>query len=236
MTATDPAGNQGAADAGFFASRIRAIDGSAVESPDGRLHLRLFPSSAHDDRILTVVRTDSTATTPWPEYLVQPSSGLAVPGTVTIEYRDALSSGDDPLRLQVFEDDRPLPSYVDTSFRTVSAAIDHLGRFRLRLNPAAASPRADPTYLRLGPPEPNPFRDATQIRFEVRAQQRVRIVIYGVDGRLTRHLLDATLPPGEARVRWDGATDQGKRAASGLYFCRISSEWSHGLVRLVRLH
>jgi hypothetical protein len=234
-TATDPAGNRSTADAGFFASRISAIDENAVESPDGRLRLRLFPSSAHDDRILTVFRTSATATTPWPEYLVQPSTGLAVPGTVTIEYGDDLSSGDDPLHLQVFEDDQPLPSYVDTSFRTVTAAIDRPGRFRLRQNPAAASPRADPTYLHLGPPEPNPFRDATQIRFEVRTQQRLRIVIYGVDGRVTRHLLDATLPPGEARIRWDGATDQGKRAASGLYFCRISSEWSHGLVRLVRI-
>lgn len=233
-TATDAAGNQGVAGAEFSTNRIRATDGSIVESADGRLHLRLFPSSVPEDRIVTIIRTDTT-TTPWPAYLVQPSDSLAVPGMVTFEYGDALTPGDDPLRLQLLEDDRPLASYVDGALRTVAATIDHLGRFSLRLNPAAASLRVDPAYLRLDGPEPNPFRDATRIRLEIRAEQHVSALIYGVDGRLTRHLLDATLPPGETRVRWDGTTDQGTRAASGLYLCRISGERSHGLVRVVRI-
>jgi hypothetical protein len=234
-TATDAAGNRGVAGAEFSADQVRSTDGSIVESSDGRLHLRLFPSSARDDRILTIIRTDTTATS-WPEYLVQPSDSLAVPGMVTLEYGDALSPGEDPLHLQVLEDDQPLASYVDSALRTVAASIDHLGRFGLRLNPAAASFSADPAYLRLDRPEPNPFRDATQIRLEIRAEQRVSVVIYGVDGRLTRHLLDATLPPGDTRITWDGATDQGRRAASGLYVCRITGERSHRLVRLVCIH
>ena len=234
-TATDAAGNRGAAGAEFSAVRIWSTGGGIVESSDGRLSLRLFPSPIPGDRIVTIIRADSTATTPWPEYLIQPSDSLAVPGMVTLDYGAGLSPGDDPLHLQLLEDDRPMTSYVDTASRTVAASIDHLGRFTLRLNPAAASFRADPTYLRWGGPEPNPFRDATRIRLEIRAEQHVSVVIYGVDGRLTRHLLDATLPPGETRFPWDGMTDQGTRAASGLYLCRISGERSHGLVRVVRI-
>jgi trimeric autotransporter adhesin len=233
--AADSAGNRGEVSAEFFASRIQAADGGAVESADGRLRLAVYPSALRTDRILTVVRTDSAATGVWPEYLIQPASGLAVPGMIVLGYGDALSPGDDPFRLQVLQDDRPLLSYVDTSARTVTAAVDHLGRFRLNRNPAAVSSRADPSYLRVDRPWPNPFQDGTQIRLEIRAAQRVRVVICGVDGRVTRHLLDASLPLGETRIRWDGATDQGRPAATGLYWCRIAGEHSDGTVRLVRL-
>lgn len=234
-TATDRAGNQGWAVAALFAARIRAADGTTLESADSYVHLDLFPFAMRDGQILTVIKRHSTATEAWPEYLVQPADSLAAPASITIRYEHILPPGDDPFRLQVFEDGLPLPSYVDASAHTVTAPIDHLGRFRLGLSAAPVSSRADPAYLRLDPPEPNPFRDATRIRFEVRAEQRVTAVICGVDGRLTRHLLDTALPPGEAQITWDGMTDQETRAPSGIYWCRISGERSDGLVRLVRL-
>jgi hypothetical protein len=86
-----------------------------------------------------------------------------------------------------------------------------------------------------GRPEPNPFRDVARIPLHILAETRVRALVYGVDGRLTRYLLDAVLRPGPAQLLWNGLTDQGRPSAAGLYYCRMSAEQSVKDVRIVRV-
>ncbi|MEJ2720341.1 MAG: FlgD immunoglobulin-like domain containing protein [bacterium] len=68
---------------------------------------------------------------------------------------------------------------------------------------------------------PNPFSAMTRIRFETAERTVVTLRIYDASGRLVRTLLDADTPPGRHTVAWDGKTELGRAAASGVYFCRL---------------
>jgi hypothetical protein len=70
---------------------------------------------------------------------------------------------------------------------------------------------------------PNPFNPETRIAFSVPARQRVRLTVYDVSGRLVRELADGVFEPGNQFVVWDGRTDGGAAAASGVYFCRFET-------------
>jgi flagellar hook assembly protein FlgD len=45
--------------------------------------------------------------------------------------------------------------------------------------------------------------------------------LYDVNGRLVRTLLDGRAPAGTSRLVWDGRTDNGTKAASGVYLLSV---------------
>jgi flagellar hook assembly protein FlgD len=47
--------------------------------------------------------------------------------------------------------------------------------------------------------------------------------VVDVAGRVVRTLIDRTVERGEHSLIWDGRTDSGERAASGVYFVRLES-------------
>jgi hypothetical protein len=73
----------------------------------------------------------------------------------------------------------------------------------------------------LAPPSPNPFNPTTMIRFCLGVGGRTDVRIYDVSGRVVRTLVDAELPAGEHEVVWNGKSDAGSSAASGVYFIRL---------------
>jgi len=85
---------------------------------------------------------------------------------------------------------------------------------------------------------PNPFNSRTVIPFDLvgAAAGRAEIVIYDASGRVVRRLLDATIPPGRHEVAWDGTTDAGAPAVSGLYVyeLRAGSRREHRRMTLLR--
>jgi hypothetical protein len=86
---------------------------------------------------------------------------------------------------------------------------------------AAATPTAS---LTLQQNYPNPFNPTTTIGFSVASLAPVSIVIYDVSGHRVRELYNAT-PPGIGyhEVQWDGGTDSGGTAGSGVYFYRMTA-------------
>ena len=69
---------------------------------------------------------------------------------------------------------------------------------------------------------PNPFNPATQIRFTLPGTGSAWLIIYDVQGRLVRHLLQGeSLNAGEHVRRWDGRGDAGGFVPSGVYFARL---------------
>lgn len=71
---------------------------------------------------------------------------------------------------------------------------------------------------------PNPFNPATTIRFRLSRDERARLSVFDIQGRLVRVLADGYLPAGEHFVSWDGRDDGGRNLASGVYFYRLSAE------------
>jgi hypothetical protein len=75
---------------------------------------------------------------------------------------------------------------------------------------------------------PNPFNSTTEIRFSLPRNERVRMAVYNVLGRLVTTLVDEPLLPGSYRLRWNA-----RDAASGLYFCRIETARFNRTIKLM---
>lgn len=84
-------------------------------------------------------------------------------------------------------------------------------------------------------PTPNPFRVSTILAFELPEHRRVKVAIFGLDGRRVRLLTDEERQVGRHRVAWNGRDDHGHLVAAGVYFAHIvAGEFSasHRVVRL----
>jgi hypothetical protein len=100
-------------------------------------------------------------------------------------------------------------------------------------------PPPPPAELALEQNFPNPFRlgQQTTIRFAIpeptSGTARASLVIYDVLGRRVRTLVDGDVIPGEQAVTWDGATDAGGSAPSGVYIARLESGGSEQTIRIL---
>jgi minor extracellular serine protease Vpr len=80
---------------------------------------------------------------------------------------------------------------------------------------------------------PNPFNPVTTISYSVPAAGHVSLQIFSVTGRLVRTLVDQVVPAGLGEAVWDGRTDDGTAAGSGVYFYRFKSGTTTETRRLV---
>jgi len=97
---------------------------------------------------------------------------------------------------------------------------------------SAAAP--DPTGVESGEEEgvpksvtvtssPNPFNPTTTIRFGVPRRCHASLRVYDASGRVVRLLLEEDLEAGYHEILWDGRGQDGRIAASGVYFARLSA-------------
>lgn len=70
---------------------------------------------------------------------------------------------------------------------------------------------------------PNPFNPSTTIEFGLAERGHVRLEVINIVGQTVAILVDAQIPAGAHRVKWDGTDDDGNRAASGVYLYRMSA-------------
>ncbi len=78
-------------------------------------------------------------------------------------------------------------------------------------------PTALPTEYRLEQNYPNPFNPTTTIRFALPEASHVALRIFNMLGQEIRTLVDSQYGAGYHSVRWDGKTESGNAAASGVY-------------------
>jgi hypothetical protein len=71
---------------------------------------------------------------------------------------------------------------------------------------------------------PNPFNGSTSIRFAAAGSGEVSLRIVDPTGRVVADLYKGKAPSGVHAVRWDGRTEDGRVAPSGVYFCKLDSE------------
>jgi len=71
---------------------------------------------------------------------------------------------------------------------------------------------------------PNPFNPKTEIRFSLPQAASVTLTVFDLQGRQVAELAGgATFGAGENVISWDGKTDAGEQAASGLYLYRVNA-------------
>ncbi len=148
---------------------------------------------------------------------------------LTLEVDDGLGLADDLTPLFRYDTDsysrgsvavdltRVEPGLHSLRFRATDNALN-TGRLELMLNV-----EAEGAGLALSQVVnyPNPFRDETEICFELSAPADVRVRIFSVAGRPVRELSAYGLPAGFHRLRWDGTDEYQEKVANGVYLYKI---------------
>ena len=71
---------------------------------------------------------------------------------------------------------------------------------------------------------PNPFNPSTNIRFAVPKTAKVTLEVYDIQGRLVKTLVDSQVyQPGNYQATWNATDALGGKAASGIYFARLTA-------------
>ena len=98
--------------------------------------------------------------------------------------------------------------------------------------PANAKPVAGPQLLSelpdglvssLGDPFPTPFNAEVTIPFTIAAAAPVRLAVYNLMGQSIRVLAEGWTEAGLHQVRWDGRTEAGAEASSGVYWAVLQA-------------
>lgn len=83
-------------------------------------------------------------------------------------------------------------------------------------------PTNTPRVFKLYPNFPNPFNPSTKLQFDIPALKGnvidASLIIYNSLGQKVRELYSGQLIGGRYQTRWDGQTEAGTRAPSGIYF------------------
>jgi hypothetical protein len=69
--------------------------------------------------------------------------------------------------------------------------------------------------------KPNPASGATDIQFDLAADERIELSIYDLSGRAVRSLAKSTFNAGPNTVHWDGLDSSGRPVAPGIYMVRL---------------
>jgi flagellar hook assembly protein FlgD len=90
-----------------------------------------------------------------------------------------------------------------------------------------------PEDFRLYDNFPNPFNPETTIRFEIPEAADVNVEVYDILGTRVSTLVQQRLNAGSYAVRWNGGTNTGARAASGVYLCRMEASGYRAVVKML---
>jgi hypothetical protein len=83
--------------------------------------------------------------------------------------------------------------------------------------------RTTPSDYRLEASYPNPSNPSALIPYALPERAHVRLAIYNALGQRVRTLVNREQAAGTHRARWDGRTEDGRPAASGVYFYRLEA-------------
>ncbi len=70
---------------------------------------------------------------------------------------------------------------------------------------------------------PNPFNAHTTIEYDVPRASNVRLTIFNTRGELVKELCNSEQSAGSHRLVWDGTSNSGTLAASGIYFVKMQA-------------
>jgi hypothetical protein len=68
---------------------------------------------------------------------------------------------------------------------------------------------------------PNPFNPTTEIQFSLANTAEVTLDIFNITGQHVRSMVAGSMSAGVHKVEWDGAADNGRPVASGIYIYRL---------------
>ncbi len=82
---------------------------------------------------------------------------------------------------------------------------------------------------------PNPFAKSAIINIRLNKRTKVKLTVYDKGGRLVKTLYNGIMDMGCTGLVWDGCDAQHRELASGVYFCRLTSEATVQTKKLILL-
>lgn len=70
---------------------------------------------------------------------------------------------------------------------------------------------------------PNPFNQATTIRYQMSKPGNVSLKVYNIAGQLVKTLIDGNKQPGYYSVNWDGKDEKGCKISNGIYLYQLQT-------------
>jgi hypothetical protein len=92
-----------------------------------------------------------------------------------------------------------------------------------------------PKRFALYAPAPNPSPGAAALTFDLPREAHVSLLVFDVNGRVVRRLVDGTRAAGQYHLTWDGGTEAGVAAAPGIYLLDFRAGAFRATRRLVHL-
>ena len=92
-----------------------------------------------------------------------------------------------------------------------------------------------PDHFMLYGAYPNPFNPTTTIQYSMPEAGAVKLLIFNIQGREVTMLQDATKPPGNYEVQWNGVDQTGNPVSTGVNFCRLTAGEYSKTIRMVYL-
>ena len=96
------------------------------------------------------------------------------------------------------------------------------------LVPVNQHTNTNPSQFNLFPNYPNPFNPNTIITFSIPKTTHINISIYDILGKCVGSIVNEVMNPGTYSAKWNAS-----HLASGIYFCRMSSEGYVGTKKLI---
>jgi hypothetical protein len=117
----------------------------------------------------------------------------------------------------------------------VEAGVDDVEILLTGVTDAPESP-AHPAIFALQQNRPNPCSSGgTSIGFSLARSGTARLLVFDVQGRTVRRLVDGTCPAGFQSVVWDGTDDRGTTVPSGIYLYRLEADGRANVRKLIRV-
>jgi hypothetical protein len=100
--------------------------------------------------------------------------------------------------------------------------------------PTGANPHPTPPARIAVSAVPNPFNSSVRIGYTLPREAPTRVTIHDAAGRVVATFDRGVAPAGsELGVTWDGTNQAGARAASGVYFVRVVTDYATAARKIV---
>tara|TARA_B100000029_G_scaffold82096_6_gene73000 strand:+ start:5566 stop:7224 length:1659 start_codon:yes stop_codon:yes gene_type:complete len=152
---------------------------------------------------------------------------------------DDYTTGSDQGKLRVaklFSGDIDNDGMGDVVFTSASLAADKSHVFMIEHEAGLSTGNQSsptPTDFRLSQNYPNPFNPATQFRYSLPQSGNIQLAIYDVKGNLVYTFHDGFQRSGNHNIQWTGVDHNHQSAPSGIYFCRLKTEYGSTTTKMI---
>lgn len=143
--------------------------------------------------------------------------------TMPIQYLIHTSAGDTTVTLLNSQQFQTYDIFVTGVPSTVDFDPNHWILCKVQQLNSLDNVGSIPREYSLLPNYPNPFNNSTIISFVLPKAEQVRLVVYDINGREIKTLIESRLEAGSHSYRWDGRQNDGSLAAAGTYIFKLDA-------------